>query len=244
MKKRKRAMQEFDFETILNKEFQIFVGRIGSGKTEITINVAIKLKEYGVESMLFDMDIVKPYIRIRDVLNELSSFNLEIVSPPELTRALDLPIFPKDLIGNFLDRGGIKVLDVGGDSYGAGAIAQFREYFRDNYNLLFVINTKRPFTSTEDEIIKAIAEIQLASKMNVTHLIFNTNLRWETTKEVVEEGFAIVDSVSKRTGIPIAFGVVDESRSDLFDIYQVPILKLKLFVNPLPRVDPWTMRRR
>lgn len=237
-------MQEFDVRTLLGKEFLILVGRIGSGKTEIAVNLAIKLKEQGIQSVLFDMDIVKPYVRIRDILGELSKYDIEVVSPPELTKSLDLPVFPKDLIGNFLDGGTVKVLDVGGDPYGAGTVAQFREYFKDNYNLLFVINTRRPFTSTEDEIIRAIAEIQLASKMNVTHLVFNTNLRWETSEKVIEEGFSIVDSVSKKTGIPIAFAVADATRSDLLGIYKLPVLKIKLFVNPLPRVDPWAMRRR
>ncbi len=237
-------MQEFDVRTLLGKEFQILVGRIGSGKTEIAVNLAIKLKEQGIQSVLFDMDIVKPYVRIRDILGELSKYDIEVVSPPELTKSLDLPVFPKDLIGNFLDGGTVKVLDVGGDPYGAGTVAQFREYFKDNYNLLFVVNTRRPFTSTEDEIIRAIAEIQLASKMNVTHLVFNTNLRWETSEKVIEEGFSIVDSVSKKTGIPIAFAVADATRSDLLGIYKLPVLKIKLFVNPLPRVDPWAMRRR
>lgn len=236
-------MQEFDVKSILDKEFQIFVGRIGSGKTELAINIAIKIKEDGINPVLFDMDIVKPYVRIRDLREKLDPYKIDIVSPPELTRSLDLPVFPKDLIGNFLDRGTIKILDVGGDPYGAGTIAQFREYFRGNYNLFFVINTRRPFTETEDEIIAAIAEIQNASKMTVTHLVFNTNLRWETTREVIEEGFKVVSSVSNKTGIPIAFGVVDESSKELFEIYKVPIFKLKLFVSPLPRVDSWPRRR-
>jgi len=236
-------MKEFDFKSILGKEFQIFMGRIGSGKTEIAINLAIILKKQDIKSTLFDIDIVKPYVRIRDIREKLSEYGLDIVSPPELTKALDLPVFPKNIIGEFMERGNVKILDVGGDPYGAGTIAQFREYFAGNVNLFFVINTRRPFTSNKAEILNAIYDIESASKMNLSYLVFNTNLRWDTTREVIEEGFKIVKSVSYETKIPIAFAAVDENRSDLFDIFEVPVLKLKLFITPLPRVEAWVRRR-
>jgi len=37
--------------------------------------------------------------------------------------------------------------------------------------------------------------------------VLNTNLRWDTTKEVVEEGFEILKAVSDERGIPIIFCV-------------------------------------
>jgi hypothetical protein len=228
-------MKEFDPKNLLDKEFQIFIGRIGSGKTEISINLAMKLKEEGQKVTLFDMDIVKPYIRIRDIMDKLKKYNLEIVSPPEATRALDLPIFPKFLIGYLMDKEIYKVLDVGGDPYGAGSIAQFRDVIKDGlYNLFFVVNTRRPETSQPEEIAKAITKIQDASRMKVTHLVFNTNLRWETTKEILIEGFNIVKKVSFETKIAIAFGCVDERTTSIADSIDIPILPLKLFINPLP----------
>jgi hypothetical protein len=236
MEKRKQNhMIEFEPKSLLDKEFQIFIGRIGSGKTEISINFAMKLKEEGYKVILFDMDIVKPYIRIRDVMGELKKYNLEIVSPPEATRAIDLPIFPKFIIGRLMNKDGYKILDVGGDPYGAGSIAQFRDVVKEGlYNLFFIVNTRRPETSNVAEIIRAISMIQGASRMKVTRLVFNTNLRWETTKDIIMEGLNVVKEVSLEIHIPVAFGCVDESGMGALDSIDIPILPLKLFINPLP----------
>lgn len=230
-------MKEFDPEALLDREFQIFIGRIGSGKTEISINFAVNLKKEGHDVTLFDMDIVKPYIRIRDVLDKIDSYNFEIISPPEVTRAIDLPIFPKFIVGHLMDKGSYKVLDVGGDQYGAGSIAQFRDVIKDGlYNLFFVVNTRRPETETPEEIIRSIMSVQDASKMKVTHLVFNSNLRWETTKEIILDGIKVVREVSARIGVPIAFGCVDGDREYLADALEIPFLPLKFFINPLPTV--------
>ena len=51
----------------MDKRIQIFVGPIGSGKTEISINYALSLHQKGENVALLDFDVVKPYIRIRDV---------------------------------------------------------------------------------------------------------------------------------------------------------------------------------
>ncbi len=229
-------MKEFNVKELLDEEFQIFVGRIGSGKTEISINVALKMNEQGIKNTLFDMDIVKPYVRIRDIKGTLiGKYHLNIVSPPDVTRMLDLPIFPKFIIGKLMEKNVQKILDVGGDAYGAGSIAQFRPYIPEgSYNLFFVVNTFRPETSTKDEILKAMAVVQNASKMKITGLVFNSNLRWETTEGDVKKGFEIVKSVSEYTKLPIVFGCVDEKNASIAESLNIPVLPLKLFVNPLP----------
>jgi hypothetical protein len=231
-------MREFNIKELLDEEFQIFAGRIGSGKTEIAINLAIKMKNEGIKSILFDMDIVKPYVRIRDLKTDLiQKYNINIVAPPDITRTLDLPIFPKFIIGKLMEKNVQKILDVGGDPYGAGAIAQFREVMPEGtYNFLFVVNTKRPETSTKDEIIKAMAVVQNASRMKITGIVFNTNLRWETTEDTLLKGYEIVKSVSDATKLPIMFGCVDEEHKEIAEKLEIPILSLKLFVNPLPKM--------
>lgn len=227
-------MKEFDVRKLLGKGTQIVTGRIGSGKTEIAINLAIKLKSLGIPVKLFDMDIVKPYVRIRDVVHELSPYALDLVLPPPLTRALDVPVFPQDVISQLMDKESYHVLDVGGDAYGAGSIAQFRKFFEDSYHMLFVVNTRRPYTETKEQILKEIETIENSSKLKVTHLILNTNLRWETTGEIIKEGFSILNEVSRELSIPILFGCVDESKLSLMDSLDVEVFPLKLFISPIP----------
>lgn len=227
-------MKEFDVKNLLEKRTQVITGRIGSGKTEIAINLAIKLKSLEIPVKLFDMDIVKPYVRIRDLEDKLRAYNFDLVLPPPLTRALDVPVFPPDVISQLMDKESYHVIDVGGDAYGAGSIAQFRNFFEDSYNMLFVVNTKRPYTETKEQILKELETIQNASKLKVTHLVLNTNLRWETTSEVIKEGYRILSEVSKELSIPILFAGVDETKVSLMDSLDVDIFPLKLFVSPIP----------
>ena len=64
--------------------------------------------------------------------------------------------------------------------------------------------------------------------------MLNTNLRWDTTKEIIEEGFKILKEVSEELNIPIIFLCIDERRKDLADGIEVDIFPLKLFVSPIP----------
>lgn len=230
-------MKVFDVKSLLDKESQIFGGKIGSGKTEIAVNIAIKMAEQNIPNVLFDLDIVKPYVRIRDIKDEISMYGIEIVSPPDITRKIDLPILPSHIISKLMGKDKQKILDIGGDPYGAGAIAQFKDLFPEgSYYFFFVVNTRRPETSNTKEIIEAMVQIQDASKLTINALVFNTHLRWETTGRVILNEYKIVKNVSEETKIPIYFACVDEEHQNLVKDLDVPILPLKLFVNPLPRL--------
>jgi len=237
-------LEKINISSLAGKEFLIFGGRIGSGKTEVAVNLAIKMKQQKINSVLFDMDMVKPYVRIRDIKKQINSYNLSIVSPPDITRTLDLPIYPPYIIGSLMEKGAVKILDIGGDPYGAGSIAQFRNIIEScSYNFYFVINSKRPETSTEDEIIESLKAVEHASRLKVTHFILNTNLRWETTGKIVMEGYDILKEVSGKTDIPIAFVCADKNHEDVIDGVPVPALLLELFIKPLPELSGSSNRK-
>ncbi len=230
-------MEEIDLSGLTETGYHVLTGRIGSGKTEIAVNLAIKMAQANIHTILFDLDIVKPYVRIRDIKEKLKIFPFKIVAPPDITKTLDLPILPPYIIGALMESEGHKIIDLGGDSYGAGSFAQFRNILvNKKYEMMFVINTKRPGTSTPEEIINSIREIETASKMEITSLILNTNLRWETSAQIIKEGLKIVEEVSREIKKPIKFACVEENHTEHVNGIDLPILKLKLFVNPLPRV--------
>ncbi len=54
----------------LLKDYQvhIFVGMFGSGKTEVSMNVALELKKENKNVAIADLDIISPYFRVRDKL--------------------------------------------------------------------------------------------------------------------------------------------------------------------------------
>ena len=48
------------------KRITLFAGHYGSGKTNIAVNYALKLRQQGLEVAVADLDIVNPYFRTKD----------------------------------------------------------------------------------------------------------------------------------------------------------------------------------
>ncbi len=184
----------------------IFVGHYGSGKTEVAVNYAIKLKEEGNDVIIVDLDIVNAYYRTKDNEKMLNDMGIEVISPTYANTNVDIPSLPPHLLKVFADKSKKIVFDVGGDDAGATALGRFFGYFsQENYQMYSVINTKRPLTETKEDIIIMIDEINLNSRLKITGLINNTNLSYETTCDDILEGEKTVLSVSKEINLPFIF---------------------------------------
>lgn len=74
------------------------------------------------------------------------------------------------------------VVDLGGDETGARAIGRFRNKVPDEeYDLLFVVNPYRPFTSTAQEVEAIARQIEVSSRLRITALVSNPHLLTETS---------------------------------------------------------------
>jgi len=51
---------------MLDKRLVIVIGHYGSGKTEFSVNYAVKMKEIFENVNIADLDIVNPYFRSRE----------------------------------------------------------------------------------------------------------------------------------------------------------------------------------
>ena len=51
----------------------VIVGSYGSGKTEISINLAVNQKRAGVDVRVADLDLVNPYFRTREAKASLAA---------------------------------------------------------------------------------------------------------------------------------------------------------------------------
>ena len=73
------------------KRINVFVGNYGSGKTEISLNVAKQLNDDGKSVILFDLDIVNPYFRSSEHQERLEKEGIEVIGPTYANTAVDLP---------------------------------------------------------------------------------------------------------------------------------------------------------
>lgn len=221
--------------TAEERKTHIFIGYYGSGKTELAINYATELAGKGQPVALADLDIVNLYFRSRETREVLAAKGVEVIASTGNLAQADLPALSPAILGA-LQREGIKVVfDVGGDDAGATALGRFVRYIPEgSYNLFFVVNTFRPFTRSKAEIIKALREIEAASRLKVTHLVSNSNLGGETDRECITAGLKLVKEVAGELGMPVAFAGVPENLVNQVEaeLGDVRVMPLQLYMVP------------
>ena len=191
---------------ILPKERAIIIiGNYGSGKSEVAVNWALKMKEWGVSPLaIADLDIVNPYFRSREAHEIMESRGINVVAPRGGHFYADLPIVLPEIKGLFQNPEGTAVFDVGGEDAGSRILSSF-EGFIPEYELLMVLNANRPFTNTLENTRKMMAMLERASGLRITGFIGNTHLMDETDAEIIIRGHEFVLKISEETGVPVRF---------------------------------------
>lgn len=178
----------------------VIVGDYGSGKTEFSINLALKLAA-GQRTALADLDIVNPYFRSREAVSLLEQAGIEVVFNRQL-RYADLPaLSPR--VDALLSGPETVILDVGGDD-GSIVLGRYKAaLLRCNADVWQVVNCSRPFTAAPEGIIEAARRIQSKSGLKITALVNNTNLGRETAAEHLRQGARIVAAAAEELGVPL-----------------------------------------
>jgi len=182
------------------------VGNYGSGKTEVSINLAVNRKRAGLDVRLADLDLVNPYFRTREARTQLEKLGIDVILPPEPYLHADLPVLSPVIAGMIKRTDGLTLLDVGGDDAGAMVLAALADAFKDiQVHLLQVVNPLRPVTRTIEGCLKIREEIEKAAKLRITGLIGNANLITETDTDQIYSGYEFVRKLSDASGLPLEF---------------------------------------
>ena len=203
----------------------LVTGHFGSGKTEFAVSLAFalaKLKNAGSrvsdqkearsggpavlkESRLalVDLDIENPYFRSRERQEDLEAAGVRVYSDPFGGRnGSELQVITAAIFAPIQDEGCRVIIDCGGDQAGARILNQFSRHFKEDYQLLSVVNCNRPGTDTVEKAVRQIEEAQEATGLRVTGLISNAHMIRYTTAEDVINGWAFTQQVAEQTGIP------------------------------------------
>ena len=192
-----------------DKRLVIVIGHYGSGKTEFSVNYAVKLKEQYDKVNIADLDIINPYFRSREKREFFEKIGIKVHDSSIRNTAIDIPALPAQMTGVILNNDEKSVIDVGGDPVGARVLARYAEQIKNvEYDMFYVINGNRPETRTAEDTIKYLRMIEQTSGLKVTGLINNTHLLRETTVDDVEFGHELTKKVSWETDIPIRYEAV------------------------------------
>lgn len=222
---------------MLDKRLVIVIGHYGSGKTEFSVNYAVKMKEIFENVNIADLDIVNPYFRSREKRDFFEKIGIKVFDSSIKNTAVDIPALPAQLMGVILNPNEKSVLDVGGDPVGARVLARYSEQIKNvEYDMFFVINGNRPETNTAEGALKYLRMIEATSRLKVTGLINNTHMLKDTSAEDVEFGHELTKKVSWETDIPIRYEAVIKETAE--KIKNEDILE-KLFPINLYMREEW-----
>jgi hypothetical protein len=221
----------------------VVVGNYGSGKTEVSINLAVHRKRAGVDVRIADLDLVNPYFRTREAKGPLSEMGIEVVLPPDQYLQADLPILSPLVAGMIRQSAELTLLDVGGDDVGATVLATLKDAFKNRpVRVLQVVNPLRPFTETIEGCLKVRVEIEQAGKLAVDGIIGNANLIDETCADDIYGGYDFVKELSEQSGLALECITVARKLLPAVDIrrFSCPVLPIeRQLVPPWQKANPF-----
>lgn len=208
-------------------ECKIICGHYGTGKTNLSLNLAFDAAERGDKVTLVDMDIVNPYFRSTDYSFQLQQQGVRIIKPSLAGTTLDSPSLSSEIYSAF-EAEGVVIFDVGGDDAGAGALGRFAQNIKnvENCEIIYVINKFRPVTAKPDGAVEILREIEKACKLKATALVNNSHLCTLTTADDILSGYKYACEVSSLCSLPLKFTTVsyelyDEVSDVIPNLYKV-----------------------
>lgn len=214
------------------KKITVVTGHYGSGKTNLAVNLALRLAKGGEKVTVADFDIVNPYFRTADFGELFRSNGITLAASIYANSSLDIPAITFDM-ERIAYEPGYLIVDVGGDDAGAIGLGRYAEAFSgyapDRFDMLYVINKYRYLTGDAQDTLSLMYEIEAVSRMKHTAIVNNSNLGYETTEKTITDAVPYAYEVSEKAGLPIMYNTY---RADLRP--DVPDgLAVEVYVKPV-----------
>jgi nitrogenase subunit NifH len=191
------------------KKFTVICGHYGCGKTNLSINLAIDCAKAGKTVTLVDLDLVNPYFRSSEYGEILQRNGVKLIAPVFANTTLDLPMLPAELNSIFTSSDDHIILDVGGDDVGStvlGTIA--RKISELDYEMLYVVNRYRVLSTTAEEAVELLREIEAASRLKATAVVNNSHLKSVTTAQDILDSAEFAQKAADTLSLPLLFTTV------------------------------------
>lgn len=188
---------------LTDSRFVVLVGNYGSGKTELALNLALASAEK-MTTTLVDLDIVNPYFRSGEKVDELKAAGVRVLMPTFAMSTVDIPALPAEIQSVFEQPSQRVIFDVGGDDTGAAALGRYAPSFRryrEDTTVCLVINAMRPLTQTAEDVVDLAQRIAARGRMDIDVIINNTNLADQTEPDMLAAGHQVAVEAAKLLGV-------------------------------------------
>lgn len=205
----------------------VVVGHYGSGKTNLSLNLAMEYRRRGKDVVLADLDIVNPYFRTADFHDFAEENGIELVASDYAGSSLDIPALTGRLDAK-IGGSATLIIDVGGDDAGAFALGRYAPRIaQTSYTMLYVINRYRYLMKEPVECRRLLQEIENACRLKATHIANCSNLGAHTTPEELQASLVYANEVAALTGLPIGLTAarhgISEFLADIPGLFPVEI---------------------
>ena len=195
------------------KRITIVTGHYGSGKSELSINLALRIVSAERPVALLDMDVVNPYFRSRERRQLLEQHQVRVIGNSfGKDVGVDVPAVSAEAYAPLQDERTTTIVDAGGDPVGARVLGSFGHVLsKADCEVLCVVNALRPETQTPEQVVSLICGIEAESGLRMTALANNTHMLEHTSAAELTRGFGLCHSVAEQLGLPILYHGVLQS---------------------------------
>ena len=214
------------------KKITIITGHYGSGKTNLAVNLALRLADAGEKVTIVDFDIVNPYFRTADFAELFQKHGVTLAASMYANTSLDIPAISFDMERMAYEPGYL-IVDVGGDDAGAIGLGRYAEgfsaYVPEQLDMWYVINRYRYLTERPEETLELMYEIEAVSRMCHTGIVNNSNLGRETTADTIQQALPYAEETAAQAKLPLVYTTY---RNDL-ELSLPNGLPVDVFVKPV-----------
>ena len=213
-----------------HNRIRVITGHYGSGKTEFSVNYAMRLAETKESVHIADLDVINTYFRSRELTKELRELGITVIGASVEATAVDVPAISAEVMGPIRDPNSQLILDVGGNPAGARALGHFRKAILEQpHEHFFVLNRNRPETQTMEAALAFLRQTEAISGISVTGIINSTHMLKHTEIDDVLHGQQLAEALSDKTGLPVVcIALREEIANELPEHLQTLALPMKL----------------
>lgn len=187
----------------------IVTGHYGTGKTNLSLNLARDLRAWYPHVTLVDIDVVNPYFRSSDSRVFLEQTGIDLVGSAAGMDNLESPSLSPGIARAIMSASAGEhavILDVGGDDVGARALGRFAAQISEHdYRMLYVVNRQRMQTATVNDALQLMHEVEGASHLFATQVVGNTHLKWQTDAATIIRAIPFELEVARAAGLDLLF---------------------------------------